>query len=114
LQLLFRILSFLPIGGAETFRGIYFAERQRLAHDELTFSFGILLVVQSLVPESVEHVRASVHGTSQHVQLPEHGLVCDLPLHGLLDYKLCSEQDAAEDTLHILFLMRRRLGAFAD
>jgi hypothetical protein len=45
-----------------------------------------------------------VHGASQHVQLQEHSLVCDLLSHSFIDDDLRLEQDPAEAVLQILFL----------
>lgn len=46
--------------------------------------------------EGVEHVVASVHVVPQHLELPEHRLVGDLPPLGLLDGGLDSQQKAAQ------------------
>jgi hypothetical protein len=82
-------------------------KREKLTKDLI---FGILIV--RLVLESVKRVTALVHGVSQHVQLLEHSLVCDLPSHGLIKDHLCPEQDPAEAVvLHILCL---QFGAFSD
>jgi len=91
----------------EIFKIIYFGGRQRLTHELIS----VILRVDKLVPETVEHVIALVHGVSQYVQLLEHSLVCDLPSHGLVDDDLCPEQDLVEAVIHILCL---QYGAFAD
>jgi hypothetical protein len=54
---------------------------------------------------------ALMHGISQHVQLLEHSMVCDVPSCGLVDDDLCTKKDPAETVLQILWL---KLGAFAD
>jgi hypothetical protein len=51
-------------------------------------TFGLFLVA-SLVSE---HIIPSVHGVSEHVQLLENSLVCDLPFHGLIDDDMCMEK----------------------
>nr|CAB3455494.1 unnamed protein product [Digitaria exilis] len=71
--------------------------------------FGVLIV--RLVSECVEDVITSVHCVTQHLQLLEHGMICDVPSHGLVHDDLCPEQELCELVVHIKHLW---LGAFAD
>jgi hypothetical protein len=64
-----------------------------------------------LVSEGVEDVIASVHGVSEHVQMLEHSLVCDLSFHGLINDDLSSEKSPLQSIRHT---QHRWLGAFAD
>jgi len=89
--------------------------RKPVTHDRrLTIAAGPGLLFFSLLKgsEGVEGVVASVHGVCQGVQLPEHGLVCDPPPHGLVDDDLRPEQDPAEAILHVV-QCRRLIGALA-
>ncbi|GJN24324.1 hypothetical protein PR202_gb12060 [Eleusine coracana subsp. coracana] len=71
---------------------------------------GIVLVVR-LVPERVKRIIAPMYGISQHVQLEEHGMVCDNPPHGLISYDLRPEESSLQVVLH---MEHRWLGDFAD
>ena len=79
----------------QTFHRIDFGEKRSLTHNLI---FGGLLIVR-LVSESIERVIASVHAISQHVELVQHSLVCDVPPHGLIDNDLRPEQNSAEAIL---------------
>jgi hypothetical protein len=53
-----------------------------------------------LVSEGVKHIMAPVHGVSQHVEPKEHGLVCDVLPHGLIDDNLCPEENPLQAIVH--------------
>ena len=54
--------------------------------------FAAALRILRLVLEGVERVVSSMHGISQQAQLLEHGLICDLPSHSLLNDDLRPEE----------------------
>lgn len=76
----------------------------------LMISGGVLPSV-GLAAEGVEDVAALVHGVSQHLKLLEHGLVCDVPPHSIIDDDLRSEDCALQAVSHV---QRRRPGPCAD
>ncbi|KAF8713930.1 hypothetical protein HU200_027912 [Digitaria exilis] len=86
---------------------IYFGQRRRATHSLIS---GTCLVM-TLISEGFENIMAPVHCISQHVQLEEHSLVCDLPSHCLVDDDLCSKQNYVEPILNIQWC---RLREFAD
>lgn len=80
-----------------------------MAHNH-NLIFGVLIIIR-YVSEVVWYITASVYGVSQHVQLLEHSLICDVPSHCLVNNDLCSEQDPPETVLHAQHL---QLGTFVD
>jgi len=64
-----------------------------------------------LVSEGVEHIMAPVHGISEQIEPKEHGLVCNVLPHGLIDDNLRPEENPLQAILHS---KRWRLGDLVD
>lgn len=54
------------------------------------------LLLKHPIRESIKQVEAFVHRFSQHLELPEHSFVCDMPPVGILHSGLDSQQDTAQ------------------
>jgi hypothetical protein len=66
-----------------------------------------------LVYGSVKYVIALVHGISQHAQLLQHTLVCDVASRGFIDDGLCPKENPLQAVLNMI-IWHLLLGAFAD
>jgi hypothetical protein len=70
-----------------------------------------VFLIKKLTSKGVKHIIAPVHSISEHVQLKEHGLVCDVPPYGLIDDDLCPDYSPLQTFLHCVCW---QLGALLD